>query len=339
MSFSWSDNTLLRFTRTDISRSGPITHVTVQHSLLGESLSEHGTALQISGSPNVYTDGNPPGWMDVTHFSVHRNALVSTSHRNPNARGLYLELINNIVHNWNLDGGQTGRGAVVDWIGNYFQKGPMSRADRVPLGVRSQDMQDDLFGPAVYLAGNVSLGGQNHADQLTSTNADNWRASVPGSRSTAVGLVDWYHNDNLSGVDLLGFRRERRITSLTHPPAVPVAVQDAYQARNAILADVGANRRLDCRGDWVFRVDAVDQRLIDDIQAGSGISSSLRHEDAVGGFPRLSEGTRCQDTSGDGIPDNWKLRHGLDVKDPTIARRIGANGYTYIEHYLNGTSP
>jgi hypothetical protein len=41
----------------------------------------------------------------------------------------------------------------------------------------------------------------------------------------------------------------------------------------------------------------------------------------------------------DGIPDQWKNAHGLSTSDPTLHKQQASNGYTYLENYLNGTSP
>lgn len=46
------------------------------------------------------------------------------------------------------------------------------------------------------------------------------------------------------------------------------------------------------------------------------------------------------DSTGDGIPDRWLLRHGLDPLDGAIASRdLSGGGLTVYEEYLNGTSP
>jgi len=330
LSISWTDRTLLRFSRTQIGRSGPIRNVTIQRSLLGESLAASPTAVQIGGEGDTDRDG--AGWRDVTHFSLHGNALVSNNHRNINARGIYIESVNNVVHNWNLDGGQTGRGAVVDWINNYIQKGPMSRGTYVPFGVGTAHVTGSPhYEPSIHLSGNVSLGGSEHDDQSTRTSADNWKGST--------NLIDWYHSG--SGGDLSRFRRSSPIRGLTGSPIFPVNVRDAYSARDRVLQSVGADRGLDCRGAWMHRQDRVDQRLIQDISSGGGWSSGRgpSSESNVGGFPGLSSGSACSDSSGNGIPDQWLRDRGIPVDDPSVAGRIGSGGYSYLEHYLNGTRP
>src|SRR5690606_3354072 len=158
LSLSWSDGSLLRFTRTPIGRSGVMSDISVQHSLLGESLAKHPTAISIGGEPKP--DKPNPAWKDHMRYSIHNNALISNNHRNGEVRGLDTELINNVVHNWSLDAGSAGYGAEVDWVNNYFQKGPMSRSGYVPIGISTSFVTGAPFLiPSLHIVGNVSLGG------------------------------------------------------------------------------------------------------------------------------------------------------------------------------------
>jgi hypothetical protein len=334
LSLSWSPRTLLYFARTQIGRSGPIRNVTIQRSLLGESLSQHPTALAIGGMPKTNEDGATEGWSEVTHFSIHHNAFVSNNHRNPMALGLYIEIINNVIHNWNLDGGQTWRSSVVDWVNNYMQKGPLSRASYIPIGIGNTDvLNSPFYEPSVYAVGNVSLGGNQYSDQSTDPNADNWQE--------LTRVVGWYRNDPTD--DLLPqFRRDQRFEWLVGPATFPVTVQDPYNARESVLENVGASRGLDCAGRWILRADAADQRLIQDALNGGGwgVGTGPDSEDDVGGFPSLNPGTACTDSDEDGTPDEWELANRLDPEDSADAGLDSdGDGYLNLEEYLNGTTP
>jgi len=53
-------------------------------------------------------------------------------------------------------------------------------------------------------------------------------------------------------------------------------------------------------------------------------------------WARSKAGRFPQGSVGDGIPDAWKIAHGLDPKDPNIARGdYNHDGYTNLEKYLN----
>jgi len=59
----------------------------------------------------------------------------------------------------------------------------------------------------------------------------------------------------------------------------------------------------------------------------------------AGGYPKYA-GERVIDTDGDGMPDEWEKKHGLDPNDPSdAAKDKSGDGYTNIEKYLNGLDP
>ena len=59
----------------------------------------------------------------------------------------------------------------------------------------------------------------------------------------------------------------------------------------------------------------------------------------VGGYPEY-KGTPYKNTNGDGIPDAWKKKYGLDINDPTVANGdLNGDGYTNAEKYINGIDP
>ena len=52
------------------------------------------------------------------------------------------------------------------------------------------------------------------------------------------------------------------------------------------------------------------------------------------------KGTPVVDTDGDGMPDVWEVRYGLNPNDPGDAvKDCNGDGYTNIEKYINGIDP
>ncbi len=41
------------------------------------------------------------------------------------------------------------------------------------------------------------------------------------------------------------------------------------------------------------------------------------------------------DTDGDGMPDEWEIKNGLNSSDASDRNKVGADGYTMLEKYLN----
>jgi len=113
------------------------------------------------------------------------------------------------------------------------------------------------------------------------------------------------------------------------PFAVPyfaaITTEDVQTAYTNVLADVGAS--LPIR-------DAVDTRIVNDIENGTG--GIINGEDEVGGWPILNNGTPYPDNDKDGMDDDWEVEHGLDPSNPDdhSADRNG-DGYTNLEEFLN----
>jgi hypothetical protein len=107
-------------------------------------------------------------------------------------------------------------------------------------------------------------------------------------------------------------------------PAPPVETQPAQAARDLVLAQAGAT--------WPKR-DAVDLRLVEEMRAGTG--QVIKYERDVGGWPTYAGAEPPVDSDEDGIPDEWEKAHGLDPLNPGDANKMGEDGYTNLERYLN----
>ncbi|MBV9125309.1 MAG: polysaccharide lyase, partial [Planctomycetes bacterium] len=71
-------------------------------------------------------------------------------------------------------------------------------------------------------------------------------------------------------------------------------------------------------------------------EAGKGIITDIKQ---VGGYPEY-RGDPTLDSDGDGIPDWWEIKYGLDPHNPSdAARDSNGDGYSNLEKYLNGIDP
>ena len=125
--------------------------------------------------------------------------------------------------------------------------------------------------------------------------------------------------DNWKGVDA-----GRSLEASVPFPAPPVQTQSAAEAFELVLKNAGATRP---------RRDSVDARIVSDARNGTG--KIINDEKEVGGWPAYASGEPPLDTARDGIPDEWKKAHGLQLNDPNVANLVNADGYTMLEVYLN----
>ena len=103
-----------------------------------------------------------------------------------------------------------------------------------------------------------------------------------------------------------------------------------------------------------LRRDALDKVIVSDTRSGSdtytgsgctpGIINSqddTKPTDASADWspwPTLATDASIDvtDTDGDGMPDSWEDANGLDKNDAEDGNTLAADGYTNLEHYLNG---
>ncbi len=300
VSTSWSSDESLSVSvaRPDLGRPA-YQHVTVQWSLIGESLNCntakkgacHGFGSLLRGARG-------------TRLSMHHNLWAHHQDRMPrpgnylkpeaDPLGGFYDLRANVFYNWateragyNLDRG--GERASYNFVGNVYLRGPNSKG--------SFAFEESNPGARAFFAGN-SMDGQVPADPWTLVRAH--AKHLPG------GLPEGY----------------KLAAAL---PFAPVTVDAPDRTLERVLAGVGAS---------LVR-DAVDQRLVDDVRQRRG--RLINSQTEVGGWPELKSKPAPLDSDGDGMSDAWEVAHGLNPRDPSDAKAVDpASGYTQLERYLNG---
>jgi pectate lyase len=286
---------------------GGASNITFQYGILAEPLEGHSTNFITGGQTSALSEM-------VGDVDIHHTLFMNSSHRNPLVKTPTLRFVNNIIYNWGFYATQTVGGVSSDIIGNLYKKGPSS-----PGNHEVQAATGGVLGgnPSIYIAGNKGPYNSNPA-------ADNWPmvAYVTGENGRETGPLS------------LDFRRSSPMAAQTFP----ITADSVLDLETILLPTVGASHRLDQYGNWVANRDAVDERLIQEYQAGRGTIST--HEDDVGGFPTIASGTPYQDSDHDGMPDEWENLHGFDPNDPSDGPvDADRDGYTNVEEYLNGTDP
>jgi pectate lyase len=303
LSISWSDNKPI----TIWSNYGPGVHnMTVQWTITSEGIMGHSVGLG-TGNSNKTT----AAFMDI---DFHHNFFADHSHRLPETAQKSMRFVNNIIYNWNFYASATLGSQASDFIGNLYKSGPLnSEAQKYELHFSDKASGWDDGPPSIYLLGNKGPNQQNpKGDQWAMTNR------ITGENGKEIGPIppQW-----------------RRPIPLP-PEDFPISTDDVNNLESPVFAAVGDSQRVDCNGNWVPRRDAVDTRLIAEYHEGKGILP--RSEKDVGGFPTVDPDSACPDKNHNGIPDAWEAAHHL--KSAADANKLQPDGYTNLEHYLNGTA-
>ena len=217
-------------------------------------------------------------------------------------------------------------------INNYYKPGPMTPEDK-PIRYRILKPETGYMEPKAY--GRAYVNG-NYVAGSPEVTANNWNGGIQlGSNKNAKDYLELIKQDKPF-------------------PMAHVSIMDAQEAYNFVLNNAGAT---------LPKRDAVDERVITYVRTGKitykeGLENTIgkefikrrlpadsykkgiiTHPDQVGGYPKY-QGKPYKDSDGDGIPDKWEKKFGLDPKDPTDANKdLNGDGYTNIEKYINGINP
>jgi hypothetical protein len=238
--------------------------------------------------------------------SVHHNLFAHNRDRNPKFGGTSVdspfpastdsEAVNNVIYNWH-------------WHGTWMRGNPNCPYDRPQQ---------------INVIGNYYKPGPNTLPAAKGIECQD-KSVLPTSKLYVydnLGPGRWNSAD-AQWAAVLGEQ--------THQASSPVGTrsgvtaQPVLQALEAVLQEAGAAAP--------YR-DAVDKRVVDQFKKGTG--KQIGNPADVGGWPTLVGDLPAKDTDGDGMPDTWEAARGLNPQSPKDASTDrDADGYTYIEEYLN----
>lgn len=303
-------------------------NLTVQWCMITESLYNAGHVKGAHGFGGIWGGNNN---------TYHHNLLAHHTSRNPrfaSASGSS-DYRNNVLYNWGYNsayGGEKGdrpdtntpqvNPTTVNMVANYLKPGPATVAGEVRHRIVSPSSRKGAedYGKW-YVADNVVEG------SLT-VSADNWNG----------------------GVQVQGGEAALAALKLDQPwPALPINQQTAQEAYRAVLEKAGAS---------LPNRDSIDARIVKEVRGGyatyegatykknprisdpSKKTGIIDTQSDVGGWPELKSLPVPPDSDGDGMPDEWENKHGLNPNDASDGPQDkDKDGYTNVEESLHGTDP
>ena len=151
---------------------------------------------------------------------------------------------------------------------------------------------------------------------------------IPESSWYIEGNV-WEGNESISRDNSLGVKGATQWMVDQPNEFSAITTEQAEAAYLSVLAGAGA---------CFPKRDGVDLRILEEARTGNttydkGVVMSTSE---VGGWPVLNSLPAPVDSDRDGMPDEWETKHGLDPSNPEDRNTTNAEGYTMLEHYLNG---
>ena len=248
------------------------------------------------------------------HLSAHHNLFAHCLSRTPRFDGIRntpeenVDFRNNVIYNWGHNNAYAGEGGTYNIVNNYYKYGSATGKKVQFQIVNPHEKAPEIPFGKYYVAG-------NYVDGSKEVTSNNWLGVKVGNNSSTVNPEQ---------------------VRLAAPFAtVAVATQSAEEAYQSILRNVGAilpNR------------DTLDQRILNDVRNRTGriidVQGGYPHgtpyETSKSAWPALQSKEAPKDTDGDGIPDTWEDKNGLNKQDPADASKNGLHKhYTNIEVYIN----
>lgn len=267
--------------------------------------------------------------------SFHHNLLANHDSRNPRIDhpqiyGEYLgthrgnvDFRCNAIYNWGSNSTYGGEDGTFNIVNNYYKPGPASSdrkyfVDAYGYYEKSGTVYADSY-PYLYLSGNVHL-------------------KYPDARNDA-SMVYWHNGTTYGNYNTVA-PSVNRITG-PNAEAVYTTTHSAETAFSRILSYGGAS----------LRRDSVDERACRDAESGKATITDggngstgglIDTPSAAGGWPEYKaseeEIAGAKDSDGDGMPDWFEDRFGLDRNDGSDASAMTIDiykRYTNIEMYLH----
>lgn len=257
--------------------------------------------------------------------SFHHNLLANHDSRNPRlgetggdafALTDLVDLRNNVIYNWGNNSCYGGEAMNVNIINCYYKPGPATKKkERIIAIDKNLEEGTDVYNiwGKFYIAGNIMEGSSR-------TTTDNWTYGVYEQSHSKYGV--------LSAADKAAMKMDQE-----HPTAENVSTHTAELAYQKVLELGGAS---------LVR-DAIDLRIVAHVQNGTYASDGsegstagiIDSQNDVDGWPDLTGAAAPLDSSGDGMPDDWKRKQKLNPEQSEANGNDLSSAYDNVEVYIN----
>lgn len=360
-SVSWSLDECLSFSGTSYTT---VQWCIVSHSLVhsGHSKGNHGYG------------GNWGGEYASYHHNLmahHTSRAPRLGPRPSTQLKEYMDMRNNVIYNYSGEGCYGGEGMNVNIVNNYYIPGPGNKyvtatgstaykASRVAgIGVRTVDYVTNApaYADALHKIGTYYVDG-NENKSVSAVKDDNWANGI-------YNQISWSDWDDLATTNTQreAIKKQMKLDkpiefeyTTTHttqnayaqvinfagacrmPGFVPT--RDAYDA--SILANaraattvMGTGNEYDNSGNLTGnKMGTGFINTVDDIEYPSTYKAGVDY-DATTKLPILKSEAALKDTDGDGMPDDYETKNGLNPNDPSDGAQRSKSGFTNLEVYLN----
>ena len=329
-SFTWGTDEC--FSLNNDKQPKGLYNITLQNSILGQGCQNHscGGLVQTSDEEGV---------------TVFRNLFIDNKTRNFKVKGLN-QFVNNVIYNWgngaayNMGGESSGHSNTVI-ENNYFIKGPAYTwvNTSYPIETTDKSMFDD---ETKYHYNGISSDNKNYlVDTYQQVNPTKPFIGGNGDGDFDTYCVGNYYDNDKDGT-LNGFEITQGNWQ-TYCSATPVFLSKPDSQHSEISIKTSATEAY----HWIVKNvgpvlpnrDLVDKFMIDELTSLGTKGTIFRNQNIETQYPlaktwqNINVGTARKDTDGDGIPDDFEDKWGLNKNNAGDAVRIAENGYTMIENY------
>lgn len=275
--------------------------------------------------------------------SFHHNLMVHHTSRTPRfgprqstQKDERMDYRNNVIYNYGGNGCYGAEGMNANLVNNYYKPGPGSptgtKGKRIlKIDIRTEEycQRYPAFAPMLHVWGKFYADG-NVNSKYDDVTADNWANGIYNQidKGSCDGTWSDATADSIRLAEPIDF-----LYTTTH------TAEDAYAL---VLDYAGASLHRDSHDALMVSDTRDGVATYTGKNLGKGFINSQednRPADAPedwSAWPTLESLEAPVDTDRDGMPDVWETEHGFDPADPEDRNTVMPDGYTALEHYLNG---